>query len=327
MKISIPVAHELVVATMKRLGYDSEGATITADHLIDCELRGFGVGGLARALTLTERISASEPFRPITIVTETDTVLALDGGDQVGYIVGKQLTEVLIKKALDKGVSVGGANNTWCTGMFSYYLEMITSAGLAGFVTSSGGPTVAPHGGSQAIFGTNPVALGFPTSGDPIIWDIGTSEAMLADLSLAKRHETPLRQGIAYDSEGNATTDAVSALEGGAIRSWGGHRGSGLALSAQLLGIMVGSAPAPPWLTDMGFFVTVFDPGVFSSDFPARATAYAEFVRASRPLDPEHPVRMPFERSIATRDEIISQGEFEVSDHVVSQLRSFVASN
>lgn len=324
MKISISEAHSMVVQTMKKLGYDDEGATITADHLIDTELRDFGAGGLARALTLIDRIQSAEPFQPITVMNETETVLALDGGDQAGYIVAKKLTEKLIEKTKKHGVAMGGACNTYATGMFSYYLEMITAEGLVGFITSSGGPTVAPHGGTEAVFGTNPVALGFPTTGDPIIWDIGTSKAMLGDLSFAKRHDTPLAEGIAFDAAGNPTTDASAALDGGAIRVWGEHRGSGLALSAQLLGLMVGSAPAPPWLTDMGFFIAVFDPKAFTPDFPERAASYVETVRNSRSEVPGQPVRMPFERSIRVREKAIAEGEYEVSEKVYTQLKEFL---
>lgn len=324
MDIAITEAHSLVVSTMMKLGYDEEGATIAADHLIDCEMRGFGVGGLARALTIVERNSKTAPFKPITVVNETDTAIALDGGDQMGYIIGKKLTERLIQKTHEKGVAMGGARNTWATGMFSYYLEMITAEGLCGFITSSGGPTVAPHGGSQAVFGTNPVALGFPTTGDPVIWDIGTSELMLADLSIAKRLGEPLRDGAAYDAAGNPTTDAAAVLDGGAIRAWGGHRGSGLALSAQLLGIMVGSAAAPPWLTDMGFFVVVFDPKVFTPDFKERATEYIHSVRASRPAEEGKPVRIPFERSMRAREAALERGTISVIDQVVDQLKAFV---
>jgi LDH2 family malate/lactate/ureidoglycolate dehydrogenase len=209
--------------------------------------------------------------------------------------------------------------------MFSYYLEMITAAGLVGFITSSGGPAVAPHGGATAIFGTNPVALGFPTVSDPIIWDIGTSDALLADLSLAIKLGQPIREGIAYDADARPTTDPAAALDGGAITVWGGHRGSGLALSAQLLGMMVGSQTAPPWLTDMGLFIAVFDPRVFTRDFPARAASYAMDVRAVSPVHDGGAVRVPFDRSRSEREERRAAGTIDVADEILARLRAFAA--
>ncbi|SKB09424.1 Ldh family oxidoreductase [Aeromicrobium choanae] len=326
MKIDIKDAHELVRQAMSRFGYDDEQQTIIADHLIDCTVRGFDVGGLPRAATLVERLRRSEPFGPIVVEQETASSIALDGGDQLGYIVAKQLTETLIEKARHVPVVAGTARRTWCTGMFTYYLEMVTAAGLVGFVASSGGPTVAPHGGAEGRFGTNPVAWGFPTPGQPIIWDIGTSAAMLADLSFAIKTGQELEPGLAFGPDGAPTTDPAAALDGGAIAPWGGHKGSGLAISAQLLGMMSGAEADPPWLTDMGFFMVVMDPNAFSADFSQRAGDYGDWVRATKPVDPQSPVRMPFDRSVVARDATLAAGEIEVADEIVDLLRDFVGS-
>lgn len=324
MRMSIADAHALVRSCMEPFGYDPTQQAIIADHLIDSTVRGFGQGGLPRAATLIERLGRSEPFGPIVVERETSSSLALDGGDQLGYIVAKQLTEQLIEKARTAPVVSGTARNTWCTGMFTYYLEMVTEAGLVGFMASSGGPTVAPAGGSEGRFGTNPVAFGFPTPDVPFIWDIGTSELMLADLSLAAKTGAELPAGKAFDADGGWTVDPRSALDGGAIAPWGGHKGSGLAISAQLLGMMAGSLADPPWLTDMGFFVVVLDPAAFSDDFAARVGAYADWLRATRPIDPEAPVRVPFARSHAAREVAVASGEIEVPDEIVTILRDFV---
>lgn len=321
MKIQIEEAHALVAMVMRTYGYDEVKSKTIADHLIDSELRGFGPGGLARAVTVTERLDRSAPFQEITVLNETASSVALDGGDQLGYIVAKQLTERVIEKAHSSASVVGTAKNTWCSGMSTYYLEMITDAGLMGFIASSGGPFAAPFGGSEARFGTNPVAFGFPTTEDPVIWDIGTSSHMLAELTVASKTGSSLETGAGFDSAGAPTTDASEILAGGAMTTWGGHKGSGLALSAQLLGMMAGSAIAPPWLTDMGFFMFVVDPDALSCDFAEAATSFVESVRDSRPLDPARPVRIPFERSIRTRDAKLAAGEIEVDDQYVVALR------
>ncbi|MBM7508064.1 LDH2 family malate/lactate/ureidoglycolate dehydrogenase [Nocardioides salarius] len=321
MKIRIAEARALVADVMSTYGYDAEQSAIISDHLIDTELRGFSQGGLARAVTLTERLDDSEPFGPITTIQETVSSLAIDGGDQAGYIVARELTERLIDKCETSAAVVGTARNTWCTGMFSYYLEILAAAGLMGFIASSGGPYVAPYGASEARFGTNPVAFGFPTDKDPVIWDIGTSSLMLADLTIAKKHGAELPTGLAFTASGETTTDPSAVLDGGTITTWGGHKGSGLALAAQLLGMMAGSAIAPPWLTDMGFFMFVVDPAALSPDFPARASEFVEIMHATRPVDRDQPVRVPFERSIALREQMRAAGEFEVEDRFVEALR------
>ena len=66
---------------------------------------------------------------------------------------------------------------------------------------------VAPHGGTQGRFGTNPIAFGFPTDGDPIIYDIGTSAVMYGSVHLARRLGEELPPGSAFDPDGAPTTD------------------------------------------------------------------------------------------------------------------------
>lgn len=312
---------------MQAVGYDSNDARTIADHLIDCELRGVGFGGLDRALSVIERLDgATTPRRPITMVNETPVSATLDGGDEVGYLVASRVTDLAIAKARASGVAVVGANQTWYTGMFSYYLERVTEAGFVGMAAGSGGQIVAPHGASQARFGTNPIAFGFPSTDSPVIWDIGTAEIMLAEVLLAHRLGQTLPDGVAFDSDGRPTRTPLDVL-GGAVTVWGGHRGSGLALVVQLLGMLTGASAAPDGLTDCGFFLLVVDPKVLlpGQDFPQRVAEYAASVRAARPLDPAQPVRMPFDRSARERADRLKQDEIEVPEEVYDALRQVVA--
>lgn len=108
---------------------------------------------------------------------------------------------------------------------------------------------------------------------------------------------------------------------------WGGHKGSGLALVVQLLGMMSGAAAAPDGLRDCGFFVLVVDPGLLTSaeDFRRRVSEYADSIRATRPVDPDRPVRMPFERSVAERERRTAEGAIEVPDEVYGALTGIVS--
>ena len=164
MKLTIPDARTLAEDSMVAVGHTREEAAIIADHLIDCELRGLQFGGLPRALSIVARIrETSTPRRPITLWRETPFSASFDGGDQVGYLVGRRATDLAIEKAKSTGLAVVGARETWYTGMFSYYLEKVTRAGFAGMAAGSAPPRVAPPGGTEGRFGTNPIAFGFPS--------------------------------------------------------------------------------------------------------------------------------------------------------------------
>ena len=76
-------------------------------------------------------------------------------------------------------------------------------------------------------------------------------------------------------------------------------------------------------LEDCGFFILVVDPGLFGEpgEFQDAVSEYAEQLRATRPLDPKQPVRVPFERSEAQRQKTLEAGTIEVEEVVVVALR------
>src|ERR1700733_11774041 len=57
---------------------------------------------------------------------------------------------------------------------------------LGCLIASNTSPWVAPHGGYQPRFGTNPIAIGFPTNGVPVILDIGSSPMIHAQAVMAQ---------------------------------------------------------------------------------------------------------------------------------------------
>ncbi|WP_159916135.1 Ldh family oxidoreductase [Pantoea sp. 18069] len=329
MILTIHEARQLVRASMLAFEHSPQEADIIADHLIDCELRGLSFGGLPRALSVIDRLrDSATPRRPITLLKDSPVSASLDGGDQVGYLVGRRATEIAIEKARQTGLAVVGASKTWYTGMFSYYLEMVTAAGFAGMIAGSGGQKVAPHGGTEGRFSTNPIAFGFPSDGTPVIWDIGTAGVMLGEVVLKKRLGESLAEGLAFDAHGQPTRDPEAALNG-AFTVWGGHKGSGLAMVVQLLGMLAGQATAPQSLRDCGFFILVVDPGLLgdAADFQARVAAYADSLRATRPVDPTKPVRVPFERSVVERERRRAANAIDVPDLVYEALREAAESS
>ncbi len=327
MRFTVHEARQLVEATMAAAGHTAKEAAIIADHLIDCELRGLAYGGLARAISIVERIRrTTTPRRPITLLQETPFSASLDGGDNVGYLVGAHCTGIAVQKAEATGMAVIGASKTWFTGMYSYYLERIVAKGLVGMIAGSGTQLVAPHGGTEGRYGTNPIAFGFPSTTTPVIWDIGTSNVMIGEVALKARLGEQLPEGQAFDAQGRPTRDPAAAL-GGAFAVWGGHKGSGLAMMIQMLAMMTGQVIAPGPQRDSGLFILAVKPSLVGSgdDFPARVAEYAQSIRDVRPLDPGKPVRVPFDRSIEQRKQRLAADAIEVPDKVVDTLRGIIA--
>jgi len=323
-RLTIAEARSLAERTMQAVGHTAQEASCIADHLIDCELRGLSYGGLPRALSIVERIRTSKRRRePIRVEDKTPVSALVHGGDNVGYLVAFRAMEEAIVKAKASGIGIVGSNATWYTGMLSYYAERITAADLVCMIASNASPWVAPHGGTQGRFGTNPICYGFPTeSGDPVIWDIGTSTIMHAEIMVAKRLGNELAEGVAYGPDGKPTRDPVAALDG-AIRPWGGAKGSGLGIVVQLLGAMCQSPAIPQGMGDFGCLFVVMSPGLLMpvDEFKRTVSEYAVAVRGTRPVDGGPPVRMPFDRSAADRRRRSAADVIEVPDAILAQLR------
>ena len=322
MRITLAEAETLAKSALATMGYGGGDAAIIAAHIMDCELRGLSYGGLARLLSVAERLGPAGASRtPIITLRETAISARLDGGDQIGYLVAEKATTMAIAKAEANGMAVVGANNTWYTGMLSYYAERAVAKDLVVFIASNATPWVAPQGGSEGRFGTNPICYGFPSAEAPVIWDIGTSAIIHAEVTLAGRLGQRLKPGLAFDPAGEPTLDPAAALAG-AFAPWGGHRGSGLGLVVQMLGMLAGSPMMPEHLRDFGYLIIALRPDLLTDldDYKAGIAEYARTVRATRPVAGGPPVRMPFERSLADREARRAAGTVDVADEIYQAL-------
>jgi LDH2 family malate/lactate/ureidoglycolate dehydrogenase len=81
---------------------------------------------------------------------------------------------------------------------------------------------VAPHGAKKAVFGTNPIAVGMPTGGAPVVMDMATAAYAWFGVLEAKTAGRKIPLGVAQDADGAVTDDPAKVLEGGAIRVFDG---------------------------------------------------------------------------------------------------------
>ena len=102
-------------------------------------------------------------------------------------------------------------------------------------------PAVAPSGGTNALYGTNPIAFSWPRPGkSPIVFDMATASMAKGEIQIAARdgHSVPLGTGLS--ASGELTTDAAE-IDKGVLLPFGGHKGSVIALMIELLsGPLVG---------------------------------------------------------------------------------------
>jgi LDH2 family malate/lactate/ureidoglycolate dehydrogenase len=321
MRLPIGQATELAAGILARHGVRAEYARMVADHLVDAALAGHAFAGLPRVLAIVDALAGRPPAGPIRIVREDARSAQIDGGDNVGYAVALVAIDKAIAIAQESGMAVVGANNTWFSGRLAYYVERAAAQGLIALHTANTTARVAPYGGIDAILGTNPFAMAFPCDPDPLVVDFGTSAATWGEVLLRKTTGRPLPDGWAVDPDGKPTTDPASALEG-AILPWGGERGYGMALIAQVLGILVGSDVVIRQVSDSGFFFLVLDPALMMplDTFKQRVAELVAKIHSSRPLPGGSPVRIPGERSQKRRALGRATATIDVDEEVYRRL-------
>jgi uncharacterized oxidoreductase len=245
---------------------------------------------------------------PLTIINETPAVLAADAGWGLGQVQAHRLLAKLIPKAKTLGVAAGSLRNCGHTGRLGEYAEVAAKHSLALFasVNSHGaGRRVAPPGGTEGRISTNPICLGVPTTGDPVVLDFGTSVAAEGKVRVYHQKGEPTPEGWLLDHAGNPTTDpsVLYTDPRGTILPFGGsqvYKGFGLGLLLDLLagglsGGRCSNADAPMAGIGNAAVFTVFDPAAFGGVecFLAETTGLTNYVRACPPADPAKPITLP----------------------------------
>lgn len=147
MRITVEEAERLADESLRKIGYSAEDTAVIAHHLIDSELRAYAYAGLARILSIADRLEGKPPACRVDVTREAPATAQLKGNDSLGYLVAHKATKIAIEKAKQVGVAVVGANETWYTGMLCYYAEMAAANNLVTVVASNCSAWVAPEGG------------------------------------------------------------------------------------------------------------------------------------------------------------------------------------
>lgn len=321
MQITFSEARGLVIEILTKYGVEADHAGIVADHLIDAAAAGHAFAGLPRVLALVDHLERRPPPKPIRIEQRSRNSALIDGGGNNGYVTSLIGVNKAIALAKETGIGIVGIRDTWFSGRLAYYVERAARAGLIAMHTANTAARVAPFGGVDRIFGTNPVAFAFPHDPDPLVVDFGTGMTTWGDVLLREKLGKPVEPGSAVGPDGQPTTDPTQALQG-AFLPWGGHRGYGLSLVVQVLAILCGSKVVVEEVADCGFFFLVFDPELLMplDAFRAGVSELVRRTEGSRPAPGAAVVRVPGYSSMSRRALSEARGYIEVDDAIYDAL-------
>lgn len=320
MHISVAGARELAETYLEKCGMPPTDAVIIADILLEAELRGRKTHGFIRLTGIKNRYEQGERTE-IQVDMEEGMCARMDGGNQPGYLVAYRAMEIAIERAKRDGAGIVGIYNTSHCGMAGYYVDMARKADVIGLLFADCLPRITPEGGTEAILGTNPIAVGIPSNTVPILFDMSTAAITNGDLLVAMREGETIAEGIAFDPEGEPTTDADAALKG-SVRPFGGHKGFGLALITQILaGALVNAATIPPPGTNYGLLMITINPTSFVplTQFKTEVDKLIARVKENRKESGVTEILIPGERAYRQRTVHLAEGIY-LDDTLLSQL-------
>ena len=318
-------AHEIQAyasALLESSGLSADIAREVAEVLLEGDLLGHDTHGLhLLAGYLRELDSGTMTCKgPQRVLTERSVVATWDGERLPGPWLVREAIRWATPRAREHGQASVAIRRSHHIACLAAYLEAPARDGLVVMVSSSDPAvaSVAPYGGTTAVFTPNPIAAGFPTEGDPVMIDISASittngmSARMRDAGELGRHDWWL------DAAGHPTRDPAVLFEKppGTILPLGGldagHKGYGLALLIEALtGGLAGHGRADPaegWGATV--HVQLIDPSAFSGleAFRRQTEHVARACRESTPRNVEAPVRLPGERGLARKREQLEHG-------------------
>lgn len=322
MNVKISEIKIVALKALKKYGYDNKQAAVILDILFYAQLRGNNQG-------LVKLIGKGIPKSPkagaITIARETKLSAMIDGTNNMGMIAMKMAMEMAVSKAKEHGFGIVGTYNTYSsTGALGYYAANMARLGLIGFAFAGSPPTVAPYGSYEALYGTNPLAIGVPADPEPVVLDMATAAMAYYGLIEAKTAGKTIAEGLAYDNKGNPTTDPAAAMNG-AIKSFGGYKGSGLGfMVTAFTGPLVGAAFAGIGERgDWGNLVMAIDPELLvdRNEFKKNVTLLAEKVKETKRLSGVKEILLPSERGNKLTKQRIKSGMIDIEENLYNELK------
>jgi uncharacterized oxidoreductase len=247
------------------------------------------------------------PNAGVKTVLDTGALLTLDGQRGYGQVVGEQAMALGMDRAQAHGSCIMSLGNAHHLGRIGHFAEMAVARNLVSlhFVNVLSRPVVAPFGGADGRYGTNPCCIGVPLKGRaPFVLDFATSRVAQGKMRVAHNEGRRVEAGLLIDENGQPTTDpgvvVVPQPNGlfGALLAFGEHKGYGMAVACELLGgALTGGGtwhqPTDPAVRAIvnGMLTILIDPARLGtqSAFEQEALAFVDWLQAG-------PVAPGFER-------------------------------
>jgi uncharacterized oxidoreductase len=290
----------------------ANAASQVAECLVQSNLCGHESHGVMRVMEYLGCLERGELRADVELRVEhrTASLVACDGQFGFGAVQMQRLIDLLEPLAREQGIACGTIHHCGHVGRLGEWVERVARRNLAGLmsVNDNGVLTcVAPPGGTEPRISTNPIALGVPTAGEPLVLDISTSAVANGKIRVAQMAGRECPDGWLLDANGQPTNDPSVRFQQppGTILPTGGYKGFGLGLLFDMLVGGLSGGYCPPArdgeVECNNVLLVMFDPEQFQglSRFIEQSQGLCDFVRSSRRVDDSLEIRLPNDRSRA----------------------------
>lgn len=305
--LSLAEAEDLAERSLIRCGTRPDAARSTARALVGAEADGLGSHGLMRLVAYGDQVRVGKIVGQATVGLSRPRpgLLGIDAGHGFAYPALDAAVANLPDLARRQGIGAAAIRRSHHCGAAGRPVEALAAQGLVALLFANTPASMAPWGGAQAVFGTNPIAFACPLPArDPIVVDLSLSKVARGKIVAARQRGEPIPEGWAVDAQGNPTTDPSAALSG-TMLPLGDAKGTALALMVELLAAgLVGARFAgeatsfldatgdPP---GTGQLILALDARAFADDALERFAALAAMVEG------QDGARLPGCRRLAAR--------------------------
>ena len=307
------VLHRWVADIFLSSGSSETEARLTADHLVLSNLSGHDSHGVGMVPRYVKALASGELIlnQQIEVITDSGSLMIIDAKRGIGQSMTHQAMKIAIQRAKDTGVCIMGLRHSHHLGRVGHWAEQAVAEGLISihFTNAVSSHWVAPYGGAEARFVTNPFTVGIPrpdADGGPIVLDFATSAIAQGKVRVAYNAGKKTPEGALMDHEGKLTTNPGVLFEPvdgriGALTTMAAHKGYALAMVCELLGAALTGGPVtipanqPKAGVWNNMLTIVFDPARFGtqSAFEQSTRDFVDWVKSARLADGHDEIMMP----------------------------------
>jgi uncharacterized oxidoreductase len=330
VSIAAETLERLVADTFAAAGCSRAEAERIGRYLVAANLAGHDSHGVVRVprYIQMQREGLFVADQKVDVLIDTPVLAVVDGKYGFGQTVAPQAVQIGIEKCQSMGLAAVALRNSGHIGRVGDWAEMAAAAGLISihFVNATGSVIVAPFGSVERRFSTAPYCVGVPVPGrSALVLDFATSVVAEGKVLVASQGGRSIPTDALIGPDGQ-TSDDPRLLYGdyaasgrrdvkkgpGALRAFGGHKGSGLALMCEVLGgaLTGNGCTRPERRIANGMFSVYVDPAQVDPEglFPTEVLRYVSYVKQAKAAQTGDETLVPGEPEQRTRAQRLANG-------------------